>query len=298
MNIILTGSLGHISQPLAEALVLSGHSVTVISSKAERQKDIEALGATAAIGLIEDERFLADAFRGADAAYLMTPPDFSEPDQIAYYERIATAYATAIRQSGLQRAVYLSSYGAHLPSGTGFITGSHKAEKILNGLAAVAITHLRPAFFYYNLFSFIPMIDTAGFIGAVYGGSDKLAMVSPRDIASAAVEVITQPGDAAKIRYVTSDDRTCDDIARVLGHAIGKPDLAWKVLPPEVVMQSLLASGMPKNAAESLVELGMAIHTGRLREDLDKHTPAKGRVSLETFAKEFATIYYQKKNHH
>ncbi len=36
MNIVLTGSLGNISKPLAQELVQKGHSVTVISSKAER----------------------------------------------------------------------------------------------------------------------------------------------------------------------------------------------------------------------------------------------------------------------
>jgi nucleoside-diphosphate-sugar epimerase len=62
MNIVLTGSLGHISKPLAEDLIQKGHAVTVISSKAAKQKDIEALGAKAAIGSIEDVAFLTKAF--------------------------------------------------------------------------------------------------------------------------------------------------------------------------------------------------------------------------------------------
>jgi len=36
MNIVLTGSLGNISKPLAQDLIAKGHSVTVISSKAEQ----------------------------------------------------------------------------------------------------------------------------------------------------------------------------------------------------------------------------------------------------------------------
>ena len=54
MKIIVTGSLGNVSQPLTRELVRKGHSVTVISSKTERQKEIEALGAKAAIGTLED----------------------------------------------------------------------------------------------------------------------------------------------------------------------------------------------------------------------------------------------------
>lgn len=48
MNIALTGSLGHISKPLAKELIQNGHAVTIISSKAEKQRGIEALGAKAA----------------------------------------------------------------------------------------------------------------------------------------------------------------------------------------------------------------------------------------------------------
>lgn len=41
MKIVVTGSLANISKPLAQELVQKGHSVTVVSRKAERIKDIE-----------------------------------------------------------------------------------------------------------------------------------------------------------------------------------------------------------------------------------------------------------------
>jgi uncharacterized protein YbjT (DUF2867 family) len=71
MKIVVTGSLGHISKPLTIELVEKGHQVTVISSKVEKQKDIEALGATSAIGTMEDVDFLTATFMGADSVYTM-----------------------------------------------------------------------------------------------------------------------------------------------------------------------------------------------------------------------------------
>src|SRR6185369_215994 len=71
MKIIVTGSLGQISKPVTKELVAKGHSVTVISSNPERQKDVEALGAKAAIGTMEDAIFLTATFTGADAVYCM-----------------------------------------------------------------------------------------------------------------------------------------------------------------------------------------------------------------------------------
>ena len=293
MHIVLTGSLGHISRPLAQELLQKGHAVTIISSDPQKQTDIEALGAKAAIGSVEDDIFLTKTFTGADAAYCMTPPNFREADQVVYYERVAEAYAQAIRQSGIKRVVYLSSYGAHLSSGTGFITGSYKAENLLNAIPGISLTHIRPTFFYYNLLGFITMIKTAGFIGAVYGGEDKLAMVSPLDIASAIADEITKQRSDVNVRYVTSDDKTCSEVAQVLGDAIGVPGLTWKILPREKALQSLLSNGLPENAANNLVELGMAIHTGALREDFDKRKPPFGKISLRDFAIEFAEAYNQ-----
>ena len=48
MKMIVTGSLGNLRKPLAGELVEKGHSVTVISLKQEKQKDIEVLGAKVA----------------------------------------------------------------------------------------------------------------------------------------------------------------------------------------------------------------------------------------------------------
>lgn len=297
MNIVITGSLGHISQPLAEELLQKNHTVTIISSNPGKQTDIKTLGAQPAIGSVLDVDFLTKTFTNADAVYCMTPPNFHHQNQIAYYEQTAQAYAEAIRRAGVQRVIYLSSYGAHLPSGTGFITGSHKGEKIFNDITGISVTHMRPTYFYYNLLHFIPMIQNAGFIGAVYGGEDRLPLVSPKDIAAAIARVLTAQRTGMHIQYVSSDERTCNEVAHILGKAIGQPNLVWKVLPPEQVLQSLIKTGMSNSAAENLVELGMAIHTGILREDYDKNKPALGKVSLENYANEFAALYQQTEIH-
>ncbi|MBA4167614.1 MAG: NAD(P)H-binding protein, partial [Chitinophagaceae bacterium] len=244
MKIIVTGSLGNISKPLTEELVQKGHAVTVITSKPEKQKDIEALGATAAIGSVGDADFLAATFTGADAVYCMIPPiNFTQPDPVAYYRKIGSNYAQAIRQSGAKRVVHLSSFGAHLDKGTGFILGAHHVENILNGLSEVAITHMRPTSFYYNLFGFINMIKGAGFIAANYGGEDKLELVSPMDIAAAiAQEIVTLHG-GRKVRYVASDELTANEAAGILGAAIGKPGLKWITITNEQMQSALEATG-------------------------------------------------------
>lgn len=293
MKIIITGSLGHIGKPLTEELAAQkGHQVTVVTSKAERRKDIENLGATAAVGSLEDADFLASVFGGADALFAMEPPSHTNPDPIGYYRKLGENYAQAIEKSGVPRVVHLSSYGAHLETGSGLIFGSHNVENILNRLENVRVTHLRPGYFYYNLYAFVEMIKEAGIIGANYGGDDRLILVSPIDIAAAAAEELTSGTPSAKVRYVASDERTCNEVARVLGAAVGKPDLKWLTFTDEQTRENMEKKGAPKVLVALLVEMFAGIHSGLLHEDYDRHRPAQtGKVKLEDFAKEFAAAF-------
>ncbi|MGL5870788.1 NmrA family NAD(P)-binding protein [Chroococcidiopsis sp.] len=296
MKVVVTGSLGNISKPLTEELVQKGHLVTVVSSKAERQKDIEALGAIAAIGSLEDVDFLVSTFTGADAVYVMVPPNnyFDlNLDLLAYYCRLGNNYAQAIEQSGVKRVVNLSSIGAHLDKGSGILLGAHNVEKILNELSSdVAITHMRPTSFYYNLFGYTDTIKTEGFISANYGADDKVPWVSPIDIASAITEEIVTPLVGRKVRYVASDELTCNETASILGVAIGKPDLKWIISTNEQMLSGLKAAGMNPQIAAGLVEMYASLHSGLLAEDYYRNKPTvMGKVKLADFAKEFAAAF-------
>jgi uncharacterized protein YbjT (DUF2867 family) len=296
MKIVVTGSLGNISKPLAEILIAQGHSVTVVSSKPEKQIAITAMGATAAIGSVDDPAFLTATFAGHDSVYCMVPPNFGE-QQADRYRRIAGNYAAAIGAAGIKQVVHLSSYGAHLPQGTGIIQCSHFAEGILNQLGGIAVTHLRPGYFYYNLFSFISMIKGAGFIGSNYGGDDILVLVSPKDIAVAAAHALTTPAtgqSTQSIQYVASDERTCTQIAEALGAAIGIPGLKWITMTDQQVYEALANNGISANMAEALVQTGAATHSGILRTDYELRRPELGKVKLEDFAVDFAALYHQK----
>lgn len=297
MKITITGSLGHISKPLTEELVRKGHTVTVISSKPEKRKDIEALGAKAAIGSVEDATFLTATFTGADAVYTMVPPtNFFDPalDLTAYCLQIAHNYVQAIKQSGVKRVVHLSSIGAHLDKDSGLILAHHAVEGILDKLSDVAITHMRPVGFYYNLFGFIPMIKKEGVITANYGADEDLVWVSPIDIAAAVAEELETPLVGRKVRYVASDELTGHATAAILGAAIGKPDLKWLLVSNEERQRALEAAGLNPQVAAGLVEMFASQHSGKLMEDYYRNKPAPGKVKLTDFAKEFAAAFNQK----
>jgi uncharacterized protein YbjT (DUF2867 family) len=298
MKIIVTGSLGNVSKPLAETLVQKGHEVTVISSKKEKQKDIEAIGATAAIGKLEDVDFLLATFAGADAVYTMVPPAnyFDQKfDLLDHYFTIGSNYKEAIKQSGIKRVVNLSSFGAHLQERAGILAGSRSVEKLLNELPAdTIITHIRPTSFYTNMYGYVEMIKNTGFIAANYGADKIIPWVSPEDIAAAITEEFSITHIGRKVRYVASEELTGYETAKVLGDAIGKPDLQWILIEDEQVQTRLKAAGMNPKVADDLVEMFSSFYKGLVTEDYYRNKPSvMGKVKLVDFAKQFAESFKQ-----
>lgn len=293
MKYIITGSLGNISKPITQKLVAAGHQVTVISSKADKVAEIEALGAKAAIGSVEDLAFLTKTFSGANAIYAMVPPKWDAANWKKSIAQIGQNYADAIKASGVNKVVMLSSVGAHLPEGCGPVSGIFYVEKALNELSGVDVLHLRPGFFYNNFYGNISMIKHAGIIGANYGANAKLVLSSTNDIAAAASEELLSLAFSGKsVRYLASDERTTNEVAHILGTAIGKPELPWIDFKDEDAEGGMIGAGLPAEVAKNYTEMGKAMREGKMAEDFHKNRPSTfGTTKLTDFAKEFAFAF-------
>jgi len=293
MKYVITGSLGNISKPITQKLVAAGHQVTVISSKADKTAEIEAIGAKAAIGSVEDIAFLTKTFVGADAIYTMVPPKWDAADWKGYIAHIGQNYAEAIKSSGVKKVVNLSSIGAHMPDGCGPVSGIFYVEKVLNELVGVDVKHLRPGFFYGNFYGNISMIKHAGIIGGNYGVNSTLVLSSTNDIATAAVEELLGLTFKDKsVRYLASDERTTNEIAQILGTAIGKPELPWIDFKDEDAEGGMIGAGLSAEVAKNYTEMGKALREGKMTEDFQKNRPSTfGTTKLTDFAKEFAFAF-------
>lgn len=292
MKIILTGSLGNISRPLAINLIAQGNQVTVVSSNNEKSAEIISLGATPAIGSVSDEDFLTSTFSTADLVYLMVPNDFSTSDLKGHIREIGQHYVNAIQKANVKKVVLLSSIGAHLDEGTGPIAGLAAVEKLFRKLTAIDILFLRPAYFYNNLYTNIDMIKHMGIIGANYGADQQMVMVDPQDIATIAAEKINAGFSGLQTVYIASDKRSLKEVAEQLGKAIGKPELPWVAFEDSQSFDGMVQAGLPEEIAKNYVEMGTAIRSAVLWEDFDlnKVVP-EGKTKLEDFAVKFAKAY-------
>lgn len=297
MKIVVTGSLGNIGRPLTIALTAKGHEVTVISSNAERKQDIEALGAKAAIGTMEDADFLTAVFTGADIVYVMEtlgngPRAFFDHsvDVIEVITQVGRNYKQAIERSGVKKVIHLSSIGAD--KGPGLLRFHYNVENILRELPAdVAVKFMRPVGFYYVLYQFIPMIKQQGGIFTNAGGDRKEPWVAPADIAAVIAGEMEMPFEGRTIRYIASDEVSPNELAQLLGNAIGKPDLQWVEITDEQMLQGLLAAGMNPQTAKGYVDMNVGRRDGSLYEDYFLHRPELGKNKLAAFANDFAAAY-------
>lgn len=293
MNYVLTGAAGHITQPIAEKLLAAGHSVTIIGRDASKLNALTQLGAKAAVGSVEELTFLTTAFAGADAVYLMIPPNFAVTDWLGYQKQVADNFVKAIKANGIKKVVVLSSVGAHMRKGAGPVDGLAYLEQQLEA-AGTDNKFLRPSYFYYNLFGQIPLIKNMNIMGANMGSPDtKLVLTHTSDIAAAAAEeLLNLSFTGSTVRYIASDERSTTEIADVLGKAIGKENLPWVSFSDEQMKGGLLQAGLAEVFAQGYTEMGMALRSGEMEADYWNNRPAKlGNVKLEDFANEFAAVY-------
>jgi uncharacterized protein YbjT (DUF2867 family) len=287
---VITGSIGHISKPVVQELVKAGNKVTVITSNPDRVTEIEALGAEAAVGSVSDVVFLKQAFKDADVAYLMIPPNFGAPHFLTYAKGVADNYIAALKDSKIQHVLELSSIGAHLRNGAGPIDGLAYLEEQLGQLTDVHVLMLRPGFFYYNFYTMQGMIEHAGIMGSNYGGNDhKLLLSHHMDIAAKVSELLKGLNFTGhRVEYIISDVRSGSEIAAVIGKTLGKDGLPWVEFTDDDTMKAMTENGLSPDMAGNYVMMGKASREGKLQEDfLFAGGKVEGSHKLEDFAWEF-----------
>lgn len=291
MKITVTGSLGNISRILTEKLVDSGHEVSVISSRQETVAAINALGAKALIGRLDDEHFIRNAFKDAEAVYTMVPPSYGTAEEI---KKIGSVYVRAIRENNVPYVVNLSGIGAHLQDGPGPAGANWHNEKEFNAIDTAHVLHLRPGLFYSNFYGAADMMRYQHIIGNNFDENTMLALSHPHDIARVAFKAIHDLNFSGKNSlYVVSSVITGKEIAETLGRAANMEHLKWVEFSDQELFENLLKQGMPAEMAKTyIVDMGIALRNGTLLEVYFKESNdiLVEATSFEKFAQEFAEI--------
>nr|WP_312902644.1 hypothetical protein [Chryseobacterium taichungense] len=189
-------------------------------------------------------------------------------DFLAEFRKIARNYVTAVQQSGVRKIIHLSSIGAHSDQGNGSLLAHYHVEQILQKLPEnVSIKFMRPVGFFSNIYRSLPTIQSQGKIIQSYGGEQKETWVSPYDIAATIADEMEKPFSGKTVHYLASDKVSPNEIASVLGKSIGNPDLEWKVIPGEQLLDQMLSAGINEWIAKEMVAMQKAQGDGSLYRD-------------------------------
>src|SRR5580693_3324091 len=290
---VILGASGNTGSIIADSLLSKGKKVRVVGRDAGRLQRFVRKGAEAFAGDVSDAAALTKAFRGARAAYLLLPPITSREDQ----ERESDAIAKAVTESGLRYAVYLSSYGAHVPEGTGPVTGLHSSEQKLNAVGGLNVLHLRAAYFMENNLAAIGMIHGMGLFGHVLLPDLKLPMIATRDVGDYAAQRLLHLDFSGKqTRELLGErDLSMTEATAVIALGIGKPDLRYQQFPYDQAQQALTQLGVPPKGAAMYIEMYKSINAGVLVPLESRSRENTAPTSFEQFVQEvFAPAYHAK----
>jgi uncharacterized protein YbjT (DUF2867 family) len=290
--ITVMGASGNTGRVVAEALLARGEKVRVVGRDAGKLAPLQARGAEVAPGDVTNAAFLTRAFAGVETAYTLLPPDPRSAAFRAYQDRVGEATVQALRQAGVRRVVFLSSVGADLPAGTGPIAGLHAQEERLRKLG-VPVLLLRPGYFFENLYASLPLIRHQGMNGGAIAPDVKMSMIATRDIGAAAAAAIAARDFAGvEVRNLLGPrDLSLAEVTRILGAAIGKPDLAYVQFPYEAFEGALVQAGLSADVAGLYAEMSRAFNDGIVKV-VGGRTPASTTpTTFEAFSKELAAAY-------
>lgn len=291
---VITGASGNTGNVVARKLLAEKQQVRVIGRSVERLQPLADMGAEVFVCDVEDTAKLNEAFTGARVVYAMIPPAMTSDDYLGHERRIADSLATAVEMSKVEYAVVLSSLGAEKSEGTGPVVGAHYMEGKFDQIEGLNVLHLRPGYFMENTLAQIGIVKGMGMAAGTLLPDLKLQMIATRDIGVAAAESLLKLNfTGQQIRELHGErDISMSEAARVIGDAIGKPDLAYVHLPDEQVRLAMIGMGMSPNVADLLLELSDGLNTNHLAA-LEKRSPQNTTAtSYETFiAEEFVPLY-------
>ena len=290
---VITGATGNTGKPIALALLEAGKKVRIISRNAEKAKELTDKGAELFGGETTNVEFLKKAFDGATAVYVLIPADWTAENYTATQGKHSQAIASALEYCMVKHVVSLSSQGAHMESGSGVVLGLHHMEDLFDNIEGLNTLHLRPSYFMENTLGMVGLIKQAGIMGSPIKADFSMPVIATKDIADYAIQRLLKLDFEGKNTQdlLGARDVTYNEIAKVYGTAIGKPDIQYVEFSYDDFKKSLIEQmGASENVADNFNEFLKAVNDGKVSEGV-RNAESTTPTSIEDFAHTFKYVY-------
>jgi uncharacterized protein YbjT (DUF2867 family) len=236
-TITVFGASGNIGAVLSRKLAARGVLVRAFYDPSTPQRTAFAHEVLELHGTFDDAAAVRRATVGADAVFLLTPPNAA---QVSWQRAIVDAAVSA----QVRRVVKLSAFEAAPDSPLQMGRWHHDGERALveSGLDYVI---LRPQYFMQNLTTALREAARTGLFRAAAAGDTQLGIIDVEDVARVATVVLSEPGYVREILLPTGPATlSFDDMAAELSVLVEKP-VRYEQRTRDEVTAELAARGLP-----------------------------------------------------
>ena len=277
---VLLGATGKTGGCAARVLLDRGRAVRVVVRNPEKGASWAARGADVAVADVDDAPSLARALQGAEGAYIIVPRNFAVDDVLESRERCIDTLARAVEDSGIEHVVFMSSVGAHRPSGTGLIRSLYYAEQRLADIKA-DITFVRGSYFLENWEPDLLALRTGNVFNTFLRADHKIPQVAVQDLGEMIADFLThrQSGHHA-VECSGPSDWSPEEIARAMGDVAGKT-VDVKQWPASAAGEALVQYGVPRPVAMLIQEMYEGLDSEHVALE-SPQTARRGHIAAKT----------------
>ena len=222
--IVITTPTGTIGAAVAESLRTAGAPLRLIARDPARLSHALREYADVVPGSHADPVVLDAALTGADALFVLVPPNFRAPNVTEHYLAFARPIAAAVRAHGVPRLVAVSSLGRGFSDPAGLLSAAWMMDEVLESSGA-AYRSLQPPFFMENLLHQTELIHDQGMFVLAADPDAPLAAVATADIARTAAGLLADPTWSGQQDVPVREpvDHTPREMAYIMSDTLGRP---------------------------------------------------------------------------
>jgi NAD(P)H dehydrogenase (quinone) len=248
---VVTGITGQVGGGVARTLLDARKGVRAVTRDSAKGERWARQGCEVALARMEDPEALQRAFSGAEAVFVLLPPNFDPSPGFTETRQIVAALHNSLEKARPQRIVCISTIGAQATE-ENLLSQLGIMEQGLIDLAS-PITFLRPGWYMENAAWDLKPARDMGVIQSFLQPLDRaIPMVATSDVARVAAELLQEQWQGPRVVELEGPRRVSpNDIAASFARLLDR---------------SVRASAVPRNTWEALFRSqGMKNPTPRIR---------------------------------